>query len=54
MYNAALMSPDTPTELDAREFTHTLAVNVTGAVVAARTVLPLLRDDRDDRWLHRW
>ncbi|WP_043677645.1 SDR family NAD(P)-dependent oxidoreductase [Streptomyces xylophagus] len=46
VYNAALMSADTPTELDAREFAQTLAVNVTGAVVAARTVLPLLRDDR--------
>ncbi|MFD4567520.1 SDR family NAD(P)-dependent oxidoreductase [Streptomyces sp. NPDC058467] len=46
VYNAALMSPDTPTELDAREFAHTLAVNVTGAVVAAQTVLPLLRDGR--------
>ncbi|MFJ2828808.1 SDR family NAD(P)-dependent oxidoreductase [Streptomyces sp. NPDC087263] len=46
VYNAALMRADTPTELDAREFAHTLAVNVTGAVVAARTVLPLLRDGR--------
>ncbi|MFJ6081543.1 SDR family NAD(P)-dependent oxidoreductase [Streptomyces sp. NPDC092369] len=46
VYNAALVRPDTPTELDAREFAHTLAVNVTGAVVAARTVLPLLRDGR--------
>ncbi|MFC9844074.1 SDR family NAD(P)-dependent oxidoreductase [Streptomyces sp. NPDC127595] len=46
VYNAALMSADTPTALDGREFAHTLAVNVTGAVVAARTVLPLLRDGR--------
>ncbi|MER5520771.1 SDR family NAD(P)-dependent oxidoreductase [Streptomyces sp. NPDC002763] len=46
VYNVAVMSPDTPTGLDAREFAHTLAVNVTGAVVAARTVLPLLRDGR--------
>src|SRR5580658_897699 len=43
VYNAAVMSPDTPTKLDARELAHTLAVNVTGAVVAAQTVLPLLR-----------
>jgi NAD(P)-dependent dehydrogenase (short-subunit alcohol dehydrogenase family) len=46
VYNAAVMGPDTPTKLDAREFAHTLAVNVTGAVVAAQTVLPLLRDGR--------
>ncbi|MFD3586086.1 SDR family NAD(P)-dependent oxidoreductase [Streptomyces sp. NPDC058683] len=46
VYNAAVMSPDTPTGLDARELAHILAVNVTGAVVAARTVLPLLRDGR--------
>ncbi len=46
VYNAAVMVPDTPTKLDAREFAHTLAVNVTGAVVAAQTVLPLLRDGR--------
>jgi len=44
VYNAALLRADTPTELDGREFARTLAVNVTGAVVAARTVLPLLRD----------
>ncbi|HEX3826030.1 MAG TPA: SDR family NAD(P)-dependent oxidoreductase [Sporichthyaceae bacterium] len=43
VYNAAVMGPDTPTALDARELAHTLAVNVTGAVVAAQTVLPLLR-----------
>jgi short-subunit dehydrogenase len=46
VYNAAVMRPDTPTKLDAREFARTLAVNITGAVVAAQTVLPLLRDGR--------
>lgn len=46
VYNAAVMAPDRPAELDARELAHALAVNVTGAVVAARTVLPLLRDGR--------
>lgn len=46
VYNAALMATDTPTGLDAREFARTLEVNVTGAVVAAQTVLPLLRDGR--------
>ena len=46
VYNAARMVPDAPTKLDAREFAHTLAVNLTGAVVAAQTVLPLLRDGR--------
>jgi NAD(P)-dependent dehydrogenase (short-subunit alcohol dehydrogenase family) len=46
LYNAALMGPDTPTDLDAEHLVHTLAVNVTGAVVAAQTVLPLLKDGR--------
>jgi NAD(P)-dependent dehydrogenase (short-subunit alcohol dehydrogenase family) len=46
VYNAALMAPDTPTGLDERDFARTLAVNVTGAVVAARTVLPLLPGGR--------
>jgi short-subunit dehydrogenase len=46
VYNAAVMGADRPTELDAREFAHSLAVNVTGAVVAAKTVLPLLRGGR--------
>ncbi|XUL88412.1 SDR family NAD(P)-dependent oxidoreductase [Streptomyces galilaeus] len=46
VYNAALINPDTPTGLDAGEFADSLAVNVTGAVVAARTVLPLLREGR--------
>ena len=46
VYNAARLRSDTPAELNAAEFAHTLAVNVTGAVVAARTVLPLLRDGR--------
>ncbi|MDH6622726.1 NAD(P)-dependent dehydrogenase (short-subunit alcohol dehydrogenase family) [Streptomyces sp. LBL] len=46
VYNAALMAPDTPTELDAQDFARTLAVNVTGAMVAARTVLPLLPGGR--------
>jgi short-subunit dehydrogenase len=46
VYNAAAMAPDTPTKLDAREFAHVLAVNVTGAAVAAQTVLPLLREGR--------
>ncbi|MFE4668188.1 SDR family NAD(P)-dependent oxidoreductase [Streptomyces sp. NPDC056716] len=46
VYNAALLVPDTPTGQDARGFAHTLAVNVTGAMVAARTVLPLLAEGR--------
>jgi NAD(P)-dependent dehydrogenase (short-subunit alcohol dehydrogenase family) len=46
VYNAALVAPDTPTEPDAQDFARTLAVNVTGAVVAARTVLPLLPGGR--------
>ncbi|MFE2421486.1 SDR family NAD(P)-dependent oxidoreductase [Streptomyces hokutonensis] len=46
VYNAALIKQDAPTELDAGEFADSLAVNVTGAVVAARTVLPLLREGR--------
>ncbi|MFC4504201.1 MULTISPECIES: SDR family NAD(P)-dependent oxidoreductase [Streptomyces] len=46
VYNAAVLKTDTPTGLDATAWAQTLAVNVTGAVVAARTVLPLLRDGR--------
>ncbi|MER8068595.1 SDR family NAD(P)-dependent oxidoreductase [Streptomyces sp. NPDC094034] len=46
VYNAALLAPDTPTGPDAAQFTHALSVNVTGAMVAARTVLPLLADRR--------
>ncbi|MFC4508569.1 MULTISPECIES: SDR family NAD(P)-dependent oxidoreductase [Streptomyces] len=46
VYNAAVLQTDTPTGLDATAWAQTLAVNVTGAVVAARTVLPLLRDGR--------
>jgi short-subunit dehydrogenase len=46
VYNAALIRNDKPVGLDAQEFAQALAVNVTGAVVAARTVLPLLRDGR--------
>nr|WSZ99047.1 SDR family NAD(P)-dependent oxidoreductase [Streptomyces sp. NBC_00857] len=46
IYNAAVLQRDTPTELDAEAWARSLAVNVTGAVVAARTVLPLLRDGR--------
>lgn len=46
IYNAAVLQRDTPTELDAEAWAGSLAVNVTGAVVATRTVLPLLRDGR--------
>ncbi|WP_405796661.1 SDR family NAD(P)-dependent oxidoreductase [Streptomyces sp. NBC_01506] len=46
VYNAALLTTDSPTGPDARDFAHSLAVNVTGAVVAARTVLPLLAGGR--------
>lgn len=46
VYNAAVLQADTPTGLDADAWAQTLAVNVTGAVVAAQTVLPLLRDGR--------
>jgi NAD(P)-dependent dehydrogenase (short-subunit alcohol dehydrogenase family) len=46
VYNAAVLVPDTPTDLDAQTFAHTLAVNVIGAMVAAQTVLPLLPDGR--------
>ncbi|RPE47108.1 NADP-dependent 3-hydroxy acid dehydrogenase YdfG [Streptomyces sp. Ag109_O5-1] len=44
VYNAALLSPDKPTGLEPQDFARALAVNVTGAMVAARTVLPLLPD----------
>jgi len=43
VYNAAVLAPDKPTELDAEEFTARLAVDMGGAKVAAGTVLPLLR-----------
>ncbi|MEU9335530.1 SDR family NAD(P)-dependent oxidoreductase [Streptomyces sp. NPDC048290] len=46
VYNAALLVPDTPTGLEPEEFAEALAVNVTGAMVAARTVLPLLAGGR--------
>jgi short-subunit dehydrogenase len=46
VYNAAVLTPDTPTELDAQTFARTLAVNVTGAMVAAQTILPLLPGGR--------
>ena len=46
VYNAALMNPDTPTELDIRNFIQSIVVNVTGAIVATQTVLPLLRNGR--------
>ncbi|WP_194924997.1 SDR family NAD(P)-dependent oxidoreductase [Catenulispora pinisilvae] len=46
IYNAARLAPDTPVELDADAFAHRLAVNVTGAVAATRTVLPLLAHGR--------
>lgn len=44
VYNAAAMQTDTPTGLDAVAWAQALAVNVTGAVVAAQTVIPRLRD----------
>lgn len=46
VYNAAVLTPDTPTDLDPQTFAHTLAVNVIGAMVAAQTVLPLLPGGR--------
>lgn len=46
VYNAARLVQDTPTGLDAEQLARTFAVNVTGAVVAARTVLPLLDGGR--------
>jgi short-subunit dehydrogenase len=46
IYNAAVLAPDTPTDLDVQTFAHRLAVNVTGAMVAAQTVLPLLAGGR--------
>jgi NAD(P)-dependent dehydrogenase (short-subunit alcohol dehydrogenase family) len=46
VYNAAALSPDRPTELDAQAWTRALAVNITGAKVAADAVLPLLREGR--------
>jgi NAD(P)-dependent dehydrogenase (short-subunit alcohol dehydrogenase family) len=46
VYNAAVLSPDRPTELHAEAWTHALTVNITGAKVAAETVLPLLREGR--------
>jgi NADP-dependent 3-hydroxy acid dehydrogenase YdfG len=47
VYNAAVLSRDTPAELSASEFARRLAINVVGAKVAADAVLPLLRDGRD-------
>ena len=44
IYNASVLLPDTPTELNADDFTKRLAVNVVGAKVATDTVLPLLKD----------
>ncbi|MEU5872176.1 SDR family NAD(P)-dependent oxidoreductase [Glycomyces sp. NPDC047369] len=46
VYNAVMTQTDTPTEADATAWGRSLAVNVTGAAVAARTVLPLLRGER--------
>ncbi|MBS2534101.1 SDR family NAD(P)-dependent oxidoreductase [Catenulispora sp. NF23] len=46
IYNAAILAPDTPIELDADTFAQRFAVNVTGAVIATRTVLPLLAHGR--------
>lgn len=46
VYNAAHVALDSPTALDSDHLARTLAVNVTGAVVAAQTVLPLLRRGR--------
>ncbi len=46
VYNAAQLVQDTPTGLDAEQLARAFAVNVTGAVVAARTVLPLLDGGR--------
>ncbi|MEV0634827.1 SDR family NAD(P)-dependent oxidoreductase [Streptomyces sp. NPDC050619] len=46
VYNAAVLQTDSPTGPDADAWAQTLAVNVTGAVVAAQTVLPLLREGR--------
>ncbi len=46
IYNAAVLQADTPTGVDAEAWAQTLAVNVTGAVVAAQTALPLLHDGR--------
>ncbi|MER7690380.1 SDR family NAD(P)-dependent oxidoreductase [Streptomyces sp. NPDC097610] len=46
IYNATLMGPDTPTDVDAQKLAHTLAVNVTGAVISAQTILPLLPGGR--------
>jgi short-subunit dehydrogenase len=43
VYNAAVLAPDKPIELDTEEFTSRLAVDMGGAKVAASTVLPLLR-----------
>jgi NAD(P)-dependent dehydrogenase (short-subunit alcohol dehydrogenase family) len=46
MYNAAVLRPDRPTELSPAEWSSRLAVNMTGAKVAADTVLPRLRGGR--------
>ena len=46
VYNAAVLRPDRPTELSPAEWSSRLAVNVTGAKVAADTVLPRLRGGR--------
>src|SRR5262245_45766617 len=46
VYNAAVLTLDTPTGMEAATLAHTLAVNVVGAMVAAQTVIPLLPDGR--------
>lgn len=46
VYNAAVLRADTPTGTDAEAWAQTLAVNVTGAGVAAQTVVPLLREGK--------
>lgn len=43
VYNAAVLRPDKPTELTAAEWSSRLAVNMTGAKVAADTVITRLR-----------
>lgn len=46
VYNAAFARPDTPTAITAEQWTQSLAVNVVGAAVAARHVIPQLRGGR--------
>ncbi|WP_188317013.1 SDR family NAD(P)-dependent oxidoreductase [Solihabitans fulvus] len=46
VYNAAFARPDRPTGISVEDWATSFAVNVTGAAVAATTVIPMLREGR--------